>query len=172
MWYTSLELCLPRWGSRIVLLCFFQAEDGIRDVAVTGVQTCALPILADRFARRERLGDGPVEVQEHRVLVAREPLGADRAFRRALFGQPAEARHDEAAPLEELRDKSEREHAPQAEAPRLRDACQDELPADPASRRLGAHGERADLGEVGRQHRERAATEEAGGVPSDEEIAE
>src|SRR2546422_8325423 len=32
-----------------VWLCFFffQAEDGIRDVAVTGVQTCALPILAD-----------------------------------------------------------------------------------------------------------------------------
>src|SRR5687768_18348518 len=34
-------------------LCFFfQAEDGIRDVAVTGVQTCALPIsrLRDRLA--------------------------------------------------------------------------------------------------------------------------
>ena len=30
----------------IFYLCFFffQAEDGIRDVAVTGVQTCALPI--------------------------------------------------------------------------------------------------------------------------------
>src|SRR2546429_8404790 len=27
-----------------VALFFFQAEDGIRDVAVTGVQTCALPI--------------------------------------------------------------------------------------------------------------------------------
>src|SRR2546429_2440503 len=26
---------------------FFQAEDGIRDVAVTGVQTCALPIYAN-----------------------------------------------------------------------------------------------------------------------------
>src|SRR5256884_3456748 len=26
---------------------FFQAEDGIRDVAVTGVQTCALPISAE-----------------------------------------------------------------------------------------------------------------------------
>src|SRR2546429_2138211 len=26
------------------LFFFFQAEDGIRDVAVTGVQTCALPI--------------------------------------------------------------------------------------------------------------------------------
>src|SRR3989449_8337613 len=30
-------------GSRICVF-FFQAEDGIRDVAVTGVQTCALPI--------------------------------------------------------------------------------------------------------------------------------
>src|SRR5256884_1907374 len=33
----------------MIILCFFffffQAEDGIRDVAVTGVQTCALPIL-------------------------------------------------------------------------------------------------------------------------------
>src|SRR5256884_6791705 len=30
----------------LCILCFFffQAEDGIRDVAVTGVQTCALPI--------------------------------------------------------------------------------------------------------------------------------
>src|SRR5687768_18146873 len=27
---------------------FFQAEDGIRDVAVTGVQTCALPICQRR----------------------------------------------------------------------------------------------------------------------------
>src|SRR2546429_1333885 len=36
-------------GARIHVVCalvvfFFQAEDGIRDVAVTGVQTCALPI--------------------------------------------------------------------------------------------------------------------------------
>src|SRR3989449_6018727 len=31
---------------------FFQAEDGIRDVAVTGVQTCALPIYVDQRARR------------------------------------------------------------------------------------------------------------------------
>src|SRR2546422_513484 len=28
----------------ILVFFFFQAEDGIRDVAVTGVQTCALPI--------------------------------------------------------------------------------------------------------------------------------
>src|SRR2546422_7864164 len=28
----------------LLFFFFFQAEDGIRDVAVTGVQTCALPI--------------------------------------------------------------------------------------------------------------------------------
>src|SRR3712207_8914856 len=29
------------------VIFFFQAEDGIRDVGVTGVQTCALPISLD-----------------------------------------------------------------------------------------------------------------------------
>src|SRR2546430_3474062 len=29
-----------------LLVFFFQAEDGIRDLTVTGVQTCALPIFA------------------------------------------------------------------------------------------------------------------------------
>src|SRR2546430_3713629 len=29
---------------------FFQAEDGIRDLTVTGVQTCALPILSDWYS--------------------------------------------------------------------------------------------------------------------------
>src|SRR2546429_4674920 len=31
-------------GSSALIFFFFQAEDGIRDVAVTGFQTCALPI--------------------------------------------------------------------------------------------------------------------------------
>src|SRR2546430_6845918 len=31
-------------AQRLVLFFFFQAEDGIRDLTVTGVQTCALPI--------------------------------------------------------------------------------------------------------------------------------
>src|SRR5256886_12466799 len=31
----------------ICLFFFFQAEDGIRDLTVTGVQTCALPISGD-----------------------------------------------------------------------------------------------------------------------------
>src|SRR5690554_7098543 len=36
-----LLLCV---ASRFVFFFFFQAEDGIRDADVTGVQTCALPI--------------------------------------------------------------------------------------------------------------------------------
>src|SRR3712207_8320282 len=32
------------------LVCFFQAEDGIRDIGVTGVQTCALPISIENGA--------------------------------------------------------------------------------------------------------------------------
>src|SRR2546429_7651577 len=47
-------------------LFFFQAEDGIRDVAVTGVQTCALPISAvDVSERKERERDifGGIELE-------------------------------------------------------------------------------------------------------------
>src|SRR2546421_6932772 len=36
---------LTELGYIIFLFFFFQAEDGIRDLIVTGVQTCALPIL-------------------------------------------------------------------------------------------------------------------------------
>src|SRR3712207_7383666 len=39
-------------GFAIQPFFFFQAEDGIRDIGVTGVQTCALPISnASRFGR-------------------------------------------------------------------------------------------------------------------------
>src|SRR3712207_7513587 len=31
-----------------ILVFFFQAEDGIRDIGVTGIQTCALPICPAR----------------------------------------------------------------------------------------------------------------------------
>src|SRR5229473_2745238 len=36
----------------LAIFFFFQAEDGIRDKLVTGVQTCALPIWPGRFAGR------------------------------------------------------------------------------------------------------------------------
>src|SRR2546430_405012 len=46
--YCTLELVgyarFPAHGDFIAAVFFFQAEDGIRDLTVTGVQTCALPI--------------------------------------------------------------------------------------------------------------------------------
>src|SRR5437879_13373256 len=45
-----------------MLFFFFQAEDGIRDTSVTGVQTCALPIplrLERRVPRLQGDRDGP-----------------------------------------------------------------------------------------------------------------
>src|SRR5258708_17453984 len=41
-----------------VFFFFFQAEDGIRDDLVTGVQTCALPIWPERGRRRRGAGSG------------------------------------------------------------------------------------------------------------------
>src|SRR5207245_6982853 len=37
----------PPWNRDVFCHFFFQAEDGIRDATVTGVQTCALPISAN-----------------------------------------------------------------------------------------------------------------------------
>src|SRR2546422_4072228 len=57
---------------------FFQAEDGIRDVAVTGVQTCALPIFVDPLlvdpdlARRDLLEPGH-HAQRRGLAAARGP---------------------------------------------------------------------------------------------------
>src|SRR5689334_24693044 len=42
----------------IVFFFFFQAEDGIRDGTVTGVQTCALPIFAASLRKRDGTGEG------------------------------------------------------------------------------------------------------------------
>src|SRR2546429_7426049 len=50
----SLDVVL---GQVYFVFFFFQAEDGIRDVAVTGVQTCALPICTGP-ARRRRVVAG------------------------------------------------------------------------------------------------------------------
>src|SRR5262249_57106308 len=56
---------------------FFQAEDGIRDWSVTGVQTCALPISNRRLwgaPPRRRLGQlGQVRRRRHRDGRKRAP---------------------------------------------------------------------------------------------------
>src|SRR6476620_6914025 len=89
------------------LFFFFQAEDGIRDIVVTGVQTCALPISSPTCAPREETADeGQVDSQGRR----RAGGGRNRARRArrlvrlrlaaALEGgraRPADRRHEDAA---------------------------------------------------------------------------
>src|SRR2546422_3622384 len=60
-----------------ILFFFFQAEDGIRDVAVTGVQTCALPISLGHHARVAR----PAALQEQlpELQQVPSPQGDSRA---------------------------------------------------------------------------------------------
>src|SRR2546430_12627508 len=58
---------------------FFQAEDGIRDLTVTGVQTCALPIsrLRDRTERGAPPFDELGEERPHRGAHERRELDPD-----------------------------------------------------------------------------------------------
>src|SRR3989442_2223610 len=68
--------CMGRWrrGSGLTYSFFFQAEDGIRDADVTGVQTCALPIFlyarADATARELA---GRLAALTHAATAARAP---------------------------------------------------------------------------------------------------
>src|ERR1017187_6362886 len=47
---------LWRWRHQRLPVVHLQAEDGIRDTSVTGVQTCALPIYDDLVEETTRLG--------------------------------------------------------------------------------------------------------------------
>src|SRR5690606_41972123 len=62
---------------------FFQAEDGIRDFHVTGVQTCALPILGGAGA--------PRSVDHDAGAVLRQLLVLHRAAAVAVLGIPVVA---------------------------------------------------------------------------------
>ena len=46
LWLKVTLVVLAKWFDRFlpVVIFYFQAEDGIRDDLVTGVQTCALPL--------------------------------------------------------------------------------------------------------------------------------
>src|SRR5256886_7550606 len=63
----------------IAFVFFFQAEDGIRDLTVTGVQTCALPICVQRAASLPTAVDGRLLVDP--VVLLREELGVDDGHR-------------------------------------------------------------------------------------------
>src|SRR2546422_6620542 len=70
--------CLYRMTFPILapFLFFFQAEDGIRDVAVTGVQTCALPICGERELRDVELAE-PGHAIEHLLRGERHDVELD-----------------------------------------------------------------------------------------------
>src|SRR5205809_3392100 len=84
---------------------FFQAEDGIRDVAVTGVQTCALPIWSARS-----IGAGRGE----RVPAGRGPRGGAGA------GAEGDADRPDDRDAGGLAFRRFRPHASRAAAPRRR----------------------------------------------------
>src|SRR2546426_7736349 len=80
-----------------IFFFFFQAEDGIRDYKVTGVQTCALPIsragheisAGMKLEPKEQLGKYPIlrEIGSgatSRVYLARDPF-ADREVAIKVF---------------------------------------------------------------------------------------
>src|SRR2546425_4019456 len=60
----------------LVFFFFFQAEDGIRDKLVTGVQTCALPIFASSTVPGSSGQPGTVEdANRHPEVLARKSVG-------------------------------------------------------------------------------------------------
>src|SRR3712207_7738331 len=66
---------------KVLIWLFFQAEDGIRDIGVTGVQTCALPI----SARCENLSTGETDAsssKEKRSRLSRTFMSLPSAKRR------------------------------------------------------------------------------------------
>src|SRR5699024_11877381 len=63
--------CVRRSGRRAF---FFQAEDGIRDRNVTGVQTCALPIFLKRYR------DDLLEFAELRNAIVHNRIDTDYAI--------------------------------------------------------------------------------------------
>src|SRR3712207_7618132 len=76
---------------------FFQAEDGIRDIGVTGVQTCALPICARQAAsdlsrwhhayKKLRTREKQKVTKMLRAPRAELPFGTQVAYGRVATGQ-------------------------------------------------------------------------------------
>ena len=63
---------------------FFQAEDGIRDWSVTGVQTCALPICG---------GEDAINVDRHQIFGHPTAKGGHNAFEVVIIGVTPDVAH-------------------------------------------------------------------------------
>src|SRR5476651_2848294 len=70
----------------IFFFFFFQAEDGIRDIGVTGVQTCALPI--------SMLRQLPSKTEVDNLLVDISQTGLAAALDQKLFQPESEIKKD------------------------------------------------------------------------------
>src|SRR5437762_9448554 len=67
---------------------FFQAEDGIRDTSVTGVQTCALPIFGVLSLGKRAEPGSRVELEFKRPLL----VSRQERLRMEAGGEPADLR--------------------------------------------------------------------------------
>src|SRR5437867_8128992 len=81
--------------SRLLFFFFFQAEDGIRDRTVTGVQTCALPISFDPGSasrwRRHEVAFGATSLSATACVVRTDLSDAELAA--ALYDGLARREH-------------------------------------------------------------------------------
>src|SRR3712207_8404660 len=80
-----------------VCFFFFQAEDGIRDIGVTGVQTCALPICSSSTCRRRRWPEPMARPLSGRIVIATHNPGKLSEMQELLapFGVEAASRSEE-----------------------------------------------------------------------------
>src|SRR6266511_5665084 len=87
------------WFSFLILSClrakrcgsfffFFQAEDGLRDFRVTGVQTCALPIWAATYGICRRLGTAGERTLRAGVKTCALVTAATLIASGAVLGEP------------------------------------------------------------------------------------
>src|SRR2546421_8717665 len=70
----ALSFWTYRARSDLLSFFFFQAEDGIRDLIVTGVHTCALPI----FLQHRREAELQAQLIEVHIAALRDRIGEDQ----------------------------------------------------------------------------------------------
>src|SRR2546426_8886320 len=96
----------------MIFFFFFQAEDGIRDYKVTGVQTCALPI----YVPRDLLGSELGVARHHRQL-----LDMDRG--EAVFGHYPLADQDRVLEVEPVPRHEGNQHRSEEHTSELQSPC-------------------------------------------------
>src|SRR2546421_3622180 len=72
-------------GVRVIVVFFFQAEDGIRDLIVTGVQTCALPISSTPSTRIRIPCPFPSSYVSRRIFENRPSVRSPRFFEASIW---------------------------------------------------------------------------------------